>query len=311
MRGEAFRSLPVAVLALLGWIPLWTGSVGSAEDGTVQEREDLVRAYRSRRDAVDRSDPDALVDLGLWCRKNGLVREFRREVGSALEMEPLHEGALKALGYRRSRGTWLCEGDWHRLEGHVRVGGRWLRPHEYWSMRVREWSSALRRGGPAAERAERDLARLDDPAASRAISEEVGDRGRVDPAFLEALARLGDSSALSPLVFRFLGRDEEKSAEAEESLRRHRERIEVGEGLAVVVPEWLERPRGRKFRGAREESVRLRWVSLLAGARDAPGRTALLHLGLADPTSRIRSAAMEHLVGSESDDNAAQRREAR
>lgn len=136
---------PCQASVLLGWLAavLMIGSHARADvfylrnGGTVEGRLESIEAgvYRVRTtvglvglpiDAVERvvtaltimdeydlrvrDTPDTAADqalLGLWCAEQGLRNESRRHLLRAIELDPDHEAARRALGYVRAGDFWV------------------------------------------------------------------------------------------------------------------------------------------------------------------------------------------------------------
>ena len=55
--------------------------------------------YRRRLAAIDRTDPDKLFELSLWCAEHDLSAEGDELLHKVLALEPHHTRAREALGY--------------------------------------------------------------------------------------------------------------------------------------------------------------------------------------------------------------------
>jgi hypothetical protein len=87
--------------------------VVSIEEGPIPEE-----VYRDRaRDLAD-DDLEGHLALARWCRKEGLDREFRWEMGRVLEIDPDHAEAREALGYVRHEERWITEEEHKALTRH-------------------------------------------------------------------------------------------------------------------------------------------------------------------------------------------------
>ena len=90
------------------------------------------------REAKTENDPDALVELARWCREKRLGKQARTHLRRAIELEPDHAAARKALGYIRHDGRWLTEAQYREARGFVRVGSRWVHRDELRRKRYQE-----------------------------------------------------------------------------------------------------------------------------------------------------------------------------
>ncbi|MBI1849346.1 MAG: tetratricopeptide repeat protein [Planctomycetes bacterium] len=91
--------------------------------------------------AVKATDADGFYQLGLWCEQNKLKAEAAKSFKKALEIEPQHEGAHKALGHVQYNGAWMSpadrdalvkknEADEQKAAGKVLFKGQWVTPEE-------------------------------------------------------------------------------------------------------------------------------------------------------------------------------------
>ena len=97
--------------------------------------------YEERRAALDRAalsgggersdDADAHVELGDWCRDQGLDAEARRHWRRAVELDANHRAAHGRLGHVRHSDpaggvTWMTESEYYEARGFVREDGKWV-----------------------------------------------------------------------------------------------------------------------------------------------------------------------------------------
>jgi len=65
--------------------------------------------FKKRLAAIDQKDPDALVELALWAKQNGMRLQANALLRKALRRDPDHEKARAALGYVKHDGKWLSK----------------------------------------------------------------------------------------------------------------------------------------------------------------------------------------------------------
>ena len=85
---------------------------------SVQRQKSVQNEYTKRLAALDRSNPKASYEFGLWCAANGLPVEARSAFGAVLIWEPNHAGARQQLGFKQIDGIWhrccaTCSGSGH------------------------------------------------------------------------------------------------------------------------------------------------------------------------------------------------------
>jgi predicted esterase len=63
--------------------------------------------YEDKDKALKDNDAEGHYKLGLWCRKNSLSAQAKKEFEKAITADSGHEGARKALGYLKKEGKWV------------------------------------------------------------------------------------------------------------------------------------------------------------------------------------------------------------
>ena len=94
--------------------------------------EVLTEDYRNRLAALDVQDSAAWAELAQWCSgHNMLQRQARDAYEMALERDPDHPGARKALGYVQFRGVWMTQTEAMGAQGYVRHNDKWITSEAY------------------------------------------------------------------------------------------------------------------------------------------------------------------------------------
>ncbi len=195
-----------------------------AEDVVRVEPGDTFRdEYIRRVNHLDRMDAEAHYVLGLFCADHGLRQEAEMLFRTVVRIVPDHEGARASLGEVRHEGAWMPLEESLRRQGQVPHGGRWVTPEEkerlLFKERVRFWDAEVRRlsyrlrstSAEKRERARRDLAAIEEPAALGALV-ELGGHWHADlrRAAAPALARLAATEpAAAARLVRMATRDED------------------------------------------------------------------------------------------------------
>ena len=87
--------------------------------------------YASRRQALEQeAGVEDHYALARWCESKGLASQARAHFQEVVELDAGHEGARRALGWRRIDGRWVSPDRVLEEAGFVREGGRWMLPGE-------------------------------------------------------------------------------------------------------------------------------------------------------------------------------------
>ncbi|TET35086.1 MAG: tetratricopeptide repeat protein [Planctomycetota bacterium] len=95
--------------------------------------KELKQKFQKARTADD------FFKLGNWCKESGEDEEAEKCFRKALEKNPDHEGARKALGYIRHEGKWYAEEDYYtNVKGMVRHKGSWITKKELEELKLKK-----------------------------------------------------------------------------------------------------------------------------------------------------------------------------
>ncbi|HXG61782.1 MAG TPA: HEAT repeat domain-containing protein [Planctomycetota bacterium] len=86
--------------------------------------------YQERSRSLGEKDLEGRLSLARWCLQKKLPAQAAQEYRKILALDPEHEEARTALGYRRHEGRWVTEDEYHEARGLVRHKGRWMTPEE-------------------------------------------------------------------------------------------------------------------------------------------------------------------------------------
>lgn len=159
---------------------------------------------------------DGHWQLAEWCLKNRLLDQRRVHLERTIELDPEHEAARSALGYRKVQGTWMTRDEEMAARGMILYKGRYRTQQEIalWeqeqkqNLAEREWQAKLKRwydwlNTPSKfQQAVQNIRAIRDPfavpALTKFLAEEKNPQRRI--LFIEALAHNESPSALVPLV---------------------------------------------------------------------------------------------------------------
>jgi hypothetical protein len=182
---------------------------------------DNISDVEAQYEKLVRTSPDTVEShwkLAEWCRGHKLVDKYQRHLERIIELDPNHEDARAALGFRQKDGQWMSRDDMMANKGMVMYKGRFVTPQHVELMEQQkearitqaDWNNnieRLRRGLTSRReenvtKARAELALLNDPQAAEAVV-AVLHRER-DPGlkqlWVEALSRLDSRAAVDALV---------------------------------------------------------------------------------------------------------------
>ncbi|HVA51239.1 MAG TPA: HEAT repeat domain-containing protein [Pirellulales bacterium] len=157
--------------------------------------------------------------LAGWCRDHHLTAQRQKHLERVLEIDPNFNEAHRLLRHTRDGGAWKTQRQYWEDQGYVEYLGQWMTPQEMelkeaarkvelaekeWKRRIKTWRNWLE--GPRANEALEQIGRIDDPFATRALSDFL-DNEKVEAyrkRYVEALARIGTPVAMMILCLRSL-----------------------------------------------------------------------------------------------------------
>jgi hypothetical protein len=156
----------------------------------VVEAPYVTEIYAERREGLDRSDPEAVFRLALWCEGVGLEKEARLHLRETLLVDPDHLRARAKLGYVRYRGVWMTPEEAKQAAmaeaGLIPFEGKWFSEAGLRAYLEAKVEQARVEEAVAKARAEREKAELEAKAAEEELAKKKAERKAVE----EALARL-------------------------------------------------------------------------------------------------------------------------
>lgn len=210
--GAADKSNYVIDLAAGGRLTIPRSQVTKV-DATSDVEAEYQKLARTSPDTVE-----AHWKLAEWCRERKLRDEARRHLERILELNPNHEAARTALGFRQKDGQWMNRDDVMASRGMVMYEGRYVTPQHIelierqkearvtqadWANnidRLRRWLTGRREDRAA--QAHTEIQSIRNPQAAEAIvaalrREEDPDLKRL---WIEVASRLNHQAAVDALV---------------------------------------------------------------------------------------------------------------
>lgn len=133
----------------------------------IRKSEDSLSVYEKR--AAETATAEAHYELGTWAREKGLMKQAEAQFEKAIERDPEHGAARRALGYEKHEGKWVRFDDLMVSKGFVKVGNGWQPKELVEAERTRESQERLQlsrfeleaRARLAADHLERERLSLD------------------------------------------------------------------------------------------------------------------------------------------------------
>ncbi len=190
----------------------------------IEYKKTVEEEYVEKARGLKDGDLDGHLRLARWCLEKKIAAEAAVEFRKVVALDPEHEEARLALGYRRLKDQWLTEEEYHTARGLVRHRGRWMTPEErdleaaleqqreleqrlageVKSLLVRARSSDPKRRLEARE----GLERIDDKYKAKAFVAALASSHRETRGFvIEELGRMREPSAARPLARRAIWDD--------------------------------------------------------------------------------------------------------
>jgi hypothetical protein len=190
--------------------------------GQVREaiRQSPVELEYARRAPTVSDTVEAQWELAEWCRKSALPKQREVHLRRIVELDPNHQQARYALGYRFVRGEWTTVADARRRDGYELYRGKWRTPQEIeilesgsrnelaekeWLRKLRLWRRELD-DRDKAKLAHDSILAIKDPIAVQPLGEFFSrERVRsVKALYVDALTGIKSREALQVIVERSL-----------------------------------------------------------------------------------------------------------
>jgi len=219
---DADKSKYVIDLAVGGRLTLPRSDVVRVDTASASEVE-YEKLARASADTVE-----AHMKMYEWCRERKLTSQMKEQLARVLELDPNHEKARTASGFRQQDGEWLTRDDVMTSRGMVSYKGQYVAPQHVellerqaetketqadWANtieRLRRWLTGRQEKRVAQAQAE--LQAIRDPAAAESVVAAL--RREKNPAlkrlWLEILSRLDHRAAVDALVDRSLADPDEE-----------------------------------------------------------------------------------------------------
>jgi len=107
-----------------------TQTIAKSDVKRVEYRETREDIYKRKAAALKDGDLKGHVELGRWCKENGLTACAAEEWKKVIALSPDHEEARAGLGHVKHEGKWLTEEEAAKAKGLVKHKGRWVTPEE-------------------------------------------------------------------------------------------------------------------------------------------------------------------------------------
>ena len=169
---------------------------------------------------------DGQWSLAEWCRERNLTKQRKPHLERILELDPENKPAHLGLKHEFLHGQWTTREEAMQKQGYVKdKSGVWRLPQEIglaeqkkkddlaqkeWFLKLKRWRDWL--DSDKANQARENIAAIDDPYATKALSHYLADEDvrDVKSMYIEALTRINTPGSLSTLAGTALFDDDEE-----------------------------------------------------------------------------------------------------
>lgn len=104
-------------------------SVAAGEVKSTLKKPCLYDDFEKKRDESE-DNAEGHFQLGEWCKGKGLLWQAAVEWGKAIDLDPDHEKARKALSHVKRKDRWVTYEEQMKEKGLALFEGKWLKPAE-------------------------------------------------------------------------------------------------------------------------------------------------------------------------------------
>jgi hypothetical protein len=166
-------------------------------------RIETTSPLNAEYEKLARSAPDTIdahVKMAEWCRERKLREAAQQHWERILELDPNHEAARAALGFRQKDGQWMTRDDVMASRGLVLYEGRYVTPQHVELMeRQKETKLSQADWANTLDRLRRALTGRRDDRTAQALTEVQQIRDPLAAEALVAMLRREDDAALKRL----------------------------------------------------------------------------------------------------------------
>ncbi len=161
-----------------------TMRVGKELVDSVEMKETPLAEHKRQAAALADDDADGWTKLGRWALRNDLPTLAEEDFVRAIEANPGHEAARKALGHEQIDGKWLTRDEAMAARGMIQLDGKWVSKEAADLMKALAEAKALEAEAREADarareeeaRAEREAQRAEQEARLAALREQEAQR---------------------------------------------------------------------------------------------------------------------------------------
>ncbi|MBI4834136.1 MAG: hypothetical protein HY811_04885 [Planctomycetes bacterium] len=86
----------------------------------------IPEMYAEKLKDIAEDDAVGHYKLALWCKKQGWKSKMQEELEFVITINPDHEGARRALGFKKLDGEWVTEDEYMIAKGFIKQDGKWV-----------------------------------------------------------------------------------------------------------------------------------------------------------------------------------------
>ncbi|GEM_PF-4796801 len=165
-------------------VPFGTMRVGKELVDSVEKKDTPFADHKRQAAALADDDAEGWTKLARWAQRNDLPTLAEEDFARAIEGNPDHEAARKALGHEKIDGKWLTHDEAMAARGMIRMDGKWVSKEAADLMKALAEAKALEAEAREAEarareeeaRAERESQRAEQETRLASLREQEAQR---------------------------------------------------------------------------------------------------------------------------------------
>jgi hypothetical protein len=104
----------------------WSVVIPKSRILRIVPQKTIPEMYAEKLKDIEEDDAAGHYKLALWCKKQGWKSKMQEELEFVITINPDHEGARRALGFKKLDGEWVTEDEYMIAKGFIKKDGKWI-----------------------------------------------------------------------------------------------------------------------------------------------------------------------------------------